>query len=185
MGVTKYLARINEKTIMTLKDGLRSHDEFNIKEYSETIDLDKSWDMIHYLVTGQKSFFGNHEFTMLYAPLNSTIAIPDEELDFYWDNAGVPDEEIQTKWNEIDKRVTTNLSFLKKTEILQILFCLGKVNLRESWNELDFNKLNQEDIYPGVWTRSNEDFEYVMFYYTKLREFLKSAVEEDECVVLL
>lgn len=185
MGIVKSFLRIEKEQIESLI-GVSDSDEIKVilNNVLEHFDIDKTWEIIHYMITGHKAYFGNHEFSILFNPPNYTFEISEEEYDFYWEEAGNQSKEAIKKWNEIDSKKSAIIGYLNRENIRRLISILNQNQIDELILRTNFSKLNEKEIYPEVWEDSKEDKEYVKFHYQRLSEFLNRTLKNQQYLIV-
>jgi hypothetical protein len=121
----------------------------------DILDVDKSWHAIHYTLTGN-SFGGD-------APLANVVfgvtPIGEEDLG-YGPALGTDSVAVKAIAKALDE--ITETQFKEK---------------------FDVYALATAEIYPQIWDEGDEALDYVVSYFTELREFYREAAEEDLAIV--
>jgi len=123
------------------------------------IDIDKTWDGILYLLTGNTL----DEIDSA-DPTLSSIIIGKNTLDENQDMGYGP-----ANYNTAEE----------VKEIAKILDAIPSSKLKEKF---DPKKMMELEIYPTMWDEPNV-FEYVEDYYEKLRDFYKTAAKNNQAVL--
>lgn len=185
MGVIKRFARIPKSQIEGLKDVFSKEKiQLALQNTTENFDLDKSWELIHFLITGEKAFESDHPFSILFSPKNSTLKISDEEHDFYWDEMSNQDPIVLKKWKSIETKISLNISYLNSEDITTLLEIFQELIVDDQISKTDFNTLNAKLIYPEIWSDSNEHKEYAKLYWKKLNNFIEKAHSKTEYIIV-
>jgi len=185
MGIVKTYRRFKKSDIEKIKQ-TNTQLEINeiFKSNIEFFDIDKTWEIIHYLITGHKAYFGEHIFSIVLSPENQTFNISDEEHDFYFDNCASKSPSIIKKCEEIEIKMGMQFSYLTDTDINQILEVMESTDMDSLIINTNFEELNVKQIYPENWTNSIEQKEYVKFHYQRLHDFLKRAQQDNNYVIV-
>ncbi len=117
------------------------------------LDIDKSWNGIHFLLTG--SVWEGEE------PIKSVI---------------MGDQEIGT----VDIGYGP-VRLIKSEKVKQISSALDAISIEEFEKRYNIDVLNEADVYPSIWDATG--LEYLSYYFKKLKEFYKQAAEEGYCVI--
>jgi hypothetical protein len=185
MGIIKGFSRISPKKIKNLRNvtDLEFVDA-TIKEVSENIDIDKSWEVLHYIITGQKAFHSDHEFAMILSPNRSTVEITEDEYDFYWDHPTTTDPELQRRWQTIDNKHNCRVDYLDTVDINKIITCMNEIDIHDRVSMLNFEELNENNIYPEGWAKDDESQQYIKLHFKNLLSFLTRAYKNKEYVIV-
>ena len=129
------------------------------KENSDLLDLDKSWESIYYLLTGcTSSDFENAKPPLSLILFNGKLIDENQDMGYGPATYASPDEvkEIASALPEIERG-----------------------NLRFKFESL---KSKDAELYP--FNPDSEDmFDYVFEYYSKMKEFYNLAAEKDQAVI--
>ena len=121
-------------------------------------DADKSWNAIHYLLTGSA-----HEGTF---PAGFILA------------GGTPVGEEDVGYGPA--RVFT------PAEVRDIDAVLSQINREIAQRRFDGAAMDAADVYPQIWSRTDEDvFEYAWENLRALQEFVRRTVELNQALMLL
>ena len=136
-------------------EGFLYPEEFVENDPTE-IDLDKTWQAIHFLLT-DSPWEGN-------GPLNFIMG----------------GKEI----GDIDVGYGPARSFTSE-QVKEISAALEKVNESELKNKFSSDEFNENDIYPSIWDESVEECieGYVLPYYRELKEFIKNASNSSQAII--
>lgn len=80
--------------------------------------------------------------------------------------------------------VELNTMYLSPEEVEEISNYLQTVEMEELISECDFNKVNELEIYPGVWNDSDGTKKYIKENYDNLCSFLVRAAKEKNYVIV-
>lgn len=126
-------------------------------EDENLVDIDKTWDGIIFLLTGQSLAFAEHHLVRV---LFSGQLI-DEEQDLGYGPAHylTPDEVAELN-NEISQITIADL-------------------------KLKFNpaKMTELDVYPSIWDEDDDAFDYVADGFSTLQNTFKDAAENGEAII--
>ena len=185
MGIVKTYSRIKPEFIISiigLTDKTIVAESLN--QASEHFDLDKSWEAPPFLITGEKAYFGNHEFSMILLPPNDTIDISEEEYDFYWDNINAADVNDRSRWNEIENKKNCNVGYLNRDEVKRLGAVIAHLDMNDLLKQTNLEILNKNGVYPEIWTNSLRNKEYIEFHFDALVKFVRRANEANEFIVI-
>ncbi|WP_061217963.1 YfbM family protein [Leptospira weilii] len=119
------------------------------------LDVDKTWQMIHFLLTGDP-YEGKH---------------PERNVIF---GEKVLSDEVDVGYGPA--------TFLTAAEVKEVHLFLKGLSAEELWSRFDREALRKVDVY-GDWTGDEEDREYVTDYYLDLVDFYARAAENNLCVI--
>ena len=123
-----------------------------------SLDIDKAWHAIHFLLTGD-SYEGN-------APLNFICM------------GGIPIGE-----EDVGYGPARGLTPVEVTELDVALKPISSTDLRDKYNAAQFV---EESIYPNIWDESVEECldDYVLDYYEELKKFISTAAQENQALIV-
>ncbi|WP_061271073.1 YfbM family protein [Leptospira interrogans] len=119
-------------------------------------DVDKTWQMIHFLLTGD-SYEGKP---------------PERNVIF---GVNVLSDEVDVGYGPA--------SFLTTAEVKEVHHFLKGLFAEELWSRFDREAIRKVNVYPDHWTGDDEDREYVTDYYLDLVGFYARAAENNLCVI--
>ena len=185
MGIVKTYSRIKPEFIISII-GLTDKTIIaeSLNQASEHFDLDKSWEALHFLITGEKAYFGDHEFSMLLLPPNDTIGISEEEYDFYWDNFNATDVKDRSRWNEIENKINGNVGYLNHNDIKRLGAVITALDMNHLLKQTNLEILNKNYVYPENWANSIRSKEYIKFHFDALDKFVRRANDANEFIVI-
>jgi len=167
MGSTLCLTKLPNKVIQRLRSGITSIDDSELNESSEeqdkkakdsSIDLDKAWHGIHFLLTGTDSYEGNSPAFYL---------LSGERLD------DLCSEEVLSLSADEVKKFN---SYLQSVSIEQ---------LKKNYNAEKMNKLK---VYPQRYLAAKEDnsscLNYLLWHYRKLKQFICDVAKENKAMLI-
>ncbi|MEM6274702.1 MAG: YfbM family protein [Myxococcota bacterium] len=161
MGMIGNLLRVSDANLNAFKaDSTKLEDTIHrarADESPELIDIDKTWDGIVFLLTGQSAQSTSHELSRVIF----SGALVDEAQDLGMGPAHylTPDE-VRSLHDTIK-----NIS----TETLQERF--------------DPQKMTELEVYPQIWDEGDEAFDYLKSNFLALIEFYGSAVREQQAII--
>lgn len=121
-----------------------------------TIDLDKSWHAIHFMLTGDA--WGG-------APPLVNAVMGGTELG--------------------EEEVGGPVRYLTHEEVRAVADALTDIKPEDLGGRYDPARLEKADIYPNIWERDGADaLEYVLGYYELLRDFFIEASSLGDCMLL-
>lgn len=184
MGILKSYLRVSKKQIinLTLAQDKDAVNEILISS-KERFDMDKSWQILNYLITGEKDF-SEHPFTKVIHPNNYTIRISKKEeqiMDEYHEN-GMQNATEQIR--EIEAKIELSQGFIDPVEISELISVLQNIDIFQLVEEADFDTFNGLGIYPEIWTNSDEHKEYVQGHFNHLFSFLQRANSENDFIIV-
>ncbi len=162
MGMSSTLIRITAKELNAyLEDSsLLEKRIYQDEEDAKSIDLDKNWDGILFLLTGGGIASGlEHDLARIIFSGN----LIDEEQDLGYGPA----------------------HYLTATEIQDYYTKLSAFGIDELKNNFDPIKMDELDVYPsGIWQRENEEARgYLLEAFEELKAFYAKAVEAKQAVI--
>ena len=118
------------------------------------LDIDKSWHIIHFLLTGQ-SWGGA-------APLSNAVC------------GGTALGDVDIGYGPA--------RFLEPNEVGDVAAALSRITAAELWSRLSTEAAVEAQIYPsGTWT--SDAFPYVAHHYERLQTFYRAAANRGEAVL--
>lgn len=139
----------------TLLENKIYNDESDVED-SNLVDIDKSWDGIIFLLTGQNFDNSNHELTKILF----SGQIIDEEQDLGYGPAQYLTPEQVKDLNEKISNIT-------------------KEDLRKKY---DAKKMIELEVYPNVW-ENEEEVEYLIEYFETVQEVYATASKNNEGII--
>jgi Domain of unknown function (DUF1877) len=132
-------------------------EEFYNGEHDEiTIDLDKSWDGLHFLLTENTIQQSSHFLTQIFQSK--------DVLNVYQDMGYGP------------------ANYLDSSTVKELNSELQKISSEDLKSKYDPDLMNDKGIYPGMWNM--EAWEYFEEYFMILKNFYKTASENDEAIIM-
>ena len=120
------------------------------------VDIDKSWQGIHFLLTGD--------------PEGGALPLANAIL------GGAPLDNSE-EYEET--------RFLSPEEVTEVTEALTDVTAEHLERRYDPELMDQLDIYPGYWMRDREEsLEYLISYYNDLKQFYESAAREGKAMII-
>jgi hypothetical protein len=123
------------------------------------IDLDKSWDGINYILTGEVVGGLGNEPNELQRALFS-FQIIDEEQNLGYGPA----------------------QYLNPSQVKETYYELNKITDEALESKINGSEMNEIGIYPQTWTES-ESREFLIDSFIDFREFYKKACENNEAII--
>lgn len=127
--------------------------EFEAGRY---LDIDKSWQIIHFLLTGD-ALDGDE-------PLCNAVMGGTE----------IGDVEV----------VYGPARFLLPEQVVEVATALISISEDELWNRFDIDAARKAEIYPQGWTGSETDRSYVLNHFKCLKTYFDDAANAQEPVIL-
>ncbi|MGB0870595.1 MAG: YfbM family protein [Flavobacteriales bacterium] len=121
------------------------------------IDIDKSWDGIIFLLTGQNVENASGEMLKIIFSGN----LIDEEQDLGYGPA----------------------HYLNSNEVTELNFKLKQINMEELKAKFDANKMKQIGVYPDIWDEGASAMEYLIDYFEDLRNFYSEAALNKQAII--
>ena len=185
MGTIKSYLRVSKEQIVKLSSiKFAESQKYISDEFKEIFDIDKSWQILNYLITGEKDFNEN-VFTKIIYPDNYTIPTSKEEdkiIEIFYEN-GMQDE--TEKVRQILAKQELSFGFVDAEEINAIISELEKLEIKQIIEDADFDTFNEIGIYPQTWSNSEEQKNYVRKHFDNLFSFLKRAKEEEDYIIVI
>lgn len=125
-------------------------------ESGRYLDIDKSWQMIHFLLTGDA--LGGDE------PLCNAVMGGEE----------IGDVEV----------VYGPARFLLPDQVVETAAALESISEDELWNRFDAEAARKAEIYPQGWNGSDTDRNYVLSHFKNLQTYFRNAAISQEPVIL-
>lgn len=120
------------------------------------VDIDKSWDGIIFLLTGQNFENSNHPLTKVLF----SGQIIDEEQDLGY-GAG---------------------QYLKPEQVKEVNEQISKISVEELSEKYDAKKMTELEVYPNIW--DNEDtVSYLIEYVQTIQEVYAEASKNDQAII--
>lgn len=184
MGITRSYLRLTEEQIDAL-GALEEEPPLHeiLKANQEAMDIDRSWEMLNYLITGEKEYSA-HPFAKVIYPANHTIEISKEEaavLDKHYEDGRA---EATAEMQRIALKFELSQDYINPAEINAVVAHLAEFNMAERVAEVDFEALNALGIYPEIWNNSTDHQTYVLDHFNSLYAFLKRARDAKDFVVV-
>ncbi|MCD0488335.1 YfbM family protein [Pedobacter sp. MC2016-14] len=126
-------------------------------EDANLVDLDKAWEGIIFLLTGQSLAEADH-------PLLSTLfsgQLIDEEQDLGYGPA----------------------HYLTPEQVVEINKEISKIEVADLKQKFDPDKMGELGIYPEIWDEGDEAFDYLAEYFVNLKQAYSLAAENGEAIV--
>lgn len=162
MGMVGNLIRVSQEELDAFKKDSSLLESKVYEEESDEQDwylyLDKTWEPIQYLLTGEgMSSFGNGQLGRVVL----SAQILDEEQDLGYGPA----------------------HFLSPDQVIESNEALQKLDFEKVKKEYDGKAMDEKGIYPGNWDDS-EAKEYVLEYFEELLTFYQKAADNKEAVLM-
>ena len=161
MGMTATFLRVTEKELEEYKtNSEKLEDRFHrIEIYDDPnfIDIDKSWQGIIFLLTGQN--LQNASGELLSVIFSENFVDPTQNFGFgpaHYLNS----EEIKTINNKISNIKTKDLK-----------------------NRFDPVKMDKLEVYPKIWDEGETAFEYLNTNFIKLKNFYQLAAQDNQAII--
>jgi len=121
------------------------------------VDIDKSWDGIIFLLTGQNIENANHPLVKV---LFSGQLI-DEEQDLGYGPA----------------------HYLTPEQVKELNNQISKITIADLKQKFDPNKMTELEVYPTIWEEGDDAFEYVADSFSTLQNFYAEAAKNGEAII--
>lgn len=119
-------------------------------------DIDKTWQIIHFLLTGDSYEGSPPERNVIFGK-----SILSDEVDIGYGPA----------------------RFLNVIEVKEVHRFLQGLSADELWGRFDLDAIRKANVYPENWTGDEEDREYLTDYYLNLVDFYARASENNLCLI--
>lgn len=141
-----------------LEDKIYS-DEMNEDETENPkfVDIDKTWDGIIFLLTGQSLDTAEHHLTRI---LFSGQLI-DEEQDLGLGPA----------------------HYLTPEEVVELNNEISKITVEDLKKKFNPEKMNALEIYPSIWNEGDDAFEYLMEGFSSVQQIFAEAAKNNEAII--
>lgn len=165
MGMIQSYLRVDIETLNNfIADSSRLEDivfEQNNTDNESFLDLDKAWEGIFFLITGQSLAEAvGEEAPLLGILIGPTEIDPDQDMGY---------------------GPATYITAEQTKEIYSAIKDLTKDELSANF---DPSRMAEEGIYPDIWEDDENALEYLLDYLDDLKNFYKKAVENGEAVVM-
>ncbi len=146
MSLIAIFYSVDKKLVNKLSFVQNSNEKEDLLSQSyETLDVQKSWDAMAYILTNQKAP-NNHILSTLFYPKHSTIFIEKEKIEkFVEGNLTLLDEELI---NEVDQYHRLGVGLITNSELKKINDFLLELDLRKIFAEFNFDSLKDNKVYP-------------------------------------
>ena len=160
MGMQAVYMLADKATMDKLSDDelFENIEDYGDEETTETCDIDKMWDGLHFLLTGasaENPIEGN--------PLSEAIV---GEKDFDCDDF---------------------IAYTEPSRISSIVDALDKVDIEALIVQIDFSKFKQAEIYPNIWENEDEEEEIkddLKESFLRLKAFYQQALDGQTGVIV-
>ena len=165
MGMIGNLLRVTKAELDAyLKDSSLLEDKIYSDEMNEDetenpkfVDIDKTWDGIIFLLTGQSLDTAEHHLTRI---LFSGQLI-DEEQDLGLGPA----------------------HYLTPEEVVELNNEISKITVEDLKKKFNPEKMNQLEIYPSIWNEGDDAFEYLMEGFSSVQQIFAEAAKNNEAII--
>lgn len=122
----------------------------------QSLDIDKSWHAIHFLLNGE-AWEGDQPFF-------------DVVL------GGMPLGDVEIGYGPV--------RFLTPSEVQSVASVLTTITANDLRTRFDLDALAAAEIYPNVWEDETEELDYLLPYYERLVRFFQAAAQRGEAMLL-
>ena len=159
MGMQAVYMLADKATMDKLSDDelFENIEDYGDEETTETCDIDKMWDGLHFLLTGasaENPIEGN--------PLSEAV--------------------VGEKAFDCDDFI----AYTEPSRISSIVDALDKVDIEALIAQMDFSKFKQAEIYPNIWENEDEEEEIkddLKESFLRLRAFYQQALDGQTGVI--
>jgi hypothetical protein len=158
--IGNYLKLSEEQLDLLVNNPNKAKDLVRAKEEddpSDALDVDKSWHLIHFLLTGDAS---EGEYPLVNAVLGGN-ELPDTDAGYGPFRYLVPDE------------------------VEAVSQALVSISAKDLWSRFNAARVRSEDIYPSdIWSGDDGDKQYVSQHYEALRQYFSDAAASGSAMLL-
>ena len=129
------------------------NEEYRDDPTAEHLDIDKSWQLIHFLLTGDP-WQGPYPFC---AVVLGGIVLGQEDVGY------------------------GPARYLRPEEVQEIAAAVSEVSEAELWRRFDAKRALKADIYPQCWT--DADSEYILGNFSEMKRFYAAAARSGQAVL--
>jgi hypothetical protein len=126
-------------------------------ENPNLVDLDKSWDGILFLLTGQNVANTEHPL----AKVLFSGQLIDEEQDLGYGPA----------------------HYLTPEQVVELNAQIANISIADLKQKYDPKKMNEIEVYPSIWDEGDEAFDYLAQYFKDLQQVYADAAKNGEAVI--
>lgn len=157
MGMIGNLLRVTQTELDAyLKDSSLLEKRIYQEENQKLVDIDKSWDGIHYLLTGRSVGDNTHPLTKVF--FSGQLVDTDQDLG------------------------NGPAHFVTPEQVKEINAQISKLTRDELAIRYDPKKMSSLHIYPNIW-EMDEVLDYLLEYFESVQELYALAAQNDEAVV--
>ncbi|WP_262150102.1 YfbM family protein [Chryseobacterium foetidum] len=160
MGMIGNLLRVTNSELenylkdSTLLEAVIYEDE---SENENLTDIDKAWEGIIFLLTGEGIASSEHRLTRV---LFSGQLI-DEDQDLGYGPA----------------------HFLKPDEVLELHYEISKITIEDLKQRFNPEKMSEEGIYPEIWEEGEDAFDYLAEEFVAVQKTFAKAAQNSEAII--
>jgi Domain of unknown function (DUF1877) len=126
-------------------------------ENPNLVDMDKSWDGILFLLTGQN--FANTEHPLAKVLFSGQLI--DEEQDLGYGPA----------------------HYLTPEQVVELNAQIANISIADLKQKYDPKKMNEIEVYPSIWDEGDEAFDYLAQYFKDLQQVCAEAAKNGEAAI--
>lgn len=126
-------------------------------ENEKLVDIDKSWDGVLFLLTGQNIVSNNH-------PLMKVLfsgQLIDEEQDLGYGPA----------------------HYLTPEQVVELNSEISKISIADLKQKFDPKKMTELEVYPTIWDEGDEAFDYVADGFSTIQNVFADATKNGEAII--
>ena len=147
------------KSVYAIEDNVSKEVEDENEEAEILLDIDKMWDVLHFVLTGVSS-----SEPIKNSPLSESVlgVSPIEEVEEY-------------------------IAYTEKAKIKDIVNFLDSFDMEKALKEFSMKKCKEADLYPDIWDceeDGDEIKEDIMDYFKAMKEFYKKILEANANVMV-
>lgn len=154
MGMIANYRYINDQYLHQMKSfNAEEDDQFEIVEEAELLlDIDKMWDVLHFVLTGVGTSNPSENDSLSVAVLGVTPL----------------------------ENVTEYIAYTEKTKVVEICSALENFDIEEAMTHFSMQACKNADLYPDIWDYDEEEEEIeeeICEYFQAMKDFYKKILE--------
>ena len=161
MGMCAVYQEVKEedlKKLLESDDFFEDIEELEEKDGTDLCDIDKMWNALHFLLTGE-----------LYSSKDNLL----DELIFGSENINEESEEVAR--------------YIPKEKVIEISKKINEINFQDCLKNLDMNIFKENNIYPDIWDYIDEKEEIMKElseHFENLKNFYNKVAKNKNIVVV-
>jgi len=133
------------------------YDEETDDENPNLVDIDKSWDGIVFLLTGQG--IANADHPLLRVLFSGQIIDEDQDLGY------------------------GPAQYLTPEQVADLNSQIAKITVADLKQKYDPKKMTELEVYPTIWEEGDEAFDYLSGYFTIVQQVYSEATKNGEGII--